>query len=197
LAHGLAVKDEILNPRDDGGVLRQAVIDRVDPNAPAGKAGVQKGDVVTRIEDTPIASSLDLERALLDRQVGEKVTLVVKRDGTEHKLDLTLDSLPWRKLGVRLQAISVETVTRTNPQLHGGMLVSDLRLDGPAAKAGVQRNDILLGLGVGSGPEQPWEMLTIDNVLYVLNHPDLPSARALKFYVLRNGVVQKGTINLD
>jgi serine protease Do len=195
--HGLAVKDEILNPHDDSGVIRQAIVERVEAGTPAGKAGVQKGDVVLKVNDTPIATSLDLERALLDLQAGDKVALVVKRDGAEQKLALLLDSLPWRKLGVCLQTVSVDMVTRTHPQLHGGMLVSDVRSDSPAAKAGIQRNDILLGLGLGSGPDQQWEMLTMDSVLFVLNHPDLATVHALKFYVLRSGAIHRGTIPLD
>jgi serine protease Do len=191
VSHGLAVKDEIVNAHDDTGVLRQAVVERVDPSTPAGKAGVQKGDIVTQIGDMPIATSLDLERALLDHQAGDKIQLVVKRDGTEQKYDLILDaSVTWRKLGVRLQPTPTDTVTRTHPQLHGGMLVSDVRPDSPAAKAGIQRGDILLGL-------HQWEMLTMDNVQFVLNHPDLATFNPIKFYVLRNGTVHRGTISLD
>ena len=191
MPHGLLVKDEILNPRDDAGVLRQAVIDRIDPSTPAGKAGVQRGDVVLRIGDTPIATSLDLERAMLDRQAGDKIVVVVKRDGAEQKLDLVLDaSVTWRKLGVRLQNTPADTVLKTHPQLHGGMLVNDVRPDSPAAKAGIQRGDILLGL-------HQWEMLTMDNVLFVLNHPDLATFNPVKFYVLRSGTVHRGVLTLD
>jgi serine protease Do len=189
--HGLFVKDEIVNPRDDSGVVRQIVIDRVDSNTPAGKAGVQRGDVLLRVGDTPLATSLDLERALLDRQSGDKITVVVKRDGAEQQLDLVLDgSLTWRKLGLRLQNTSADTVLRTHPQLHGGMLVNDVRPDGPASKAGIQRGDILLGL-------HQWEMLSMDNVLFVLNHPDLATFNPVKFYVLRSGTVHRGVLTLD
>jgi serine protease Do len=191
MAHGLIVRDEILNARDENGVSRQAVIDHVEASTPAGKAGVLKGDVVIRIGDTDIATSLDLERAMLDRQAGDKIPLVVNRGGAEQKLELVLDApLTWRKLGVRLQSISADAVLRTQPQLHGGMLVSEVRSYSPAARAGIQRGDILLGL-------HQWEMLNLDNVLFVLNHADLATFNPLKFFVLRNGTVHRGTITLD
>ncbi len=189
--HGLFVKDEILSAHDDAGVLRQAVIDRVDPSTPAGKAGIQKGDIVTRIDDTPITTSLDVERAMLDRQSGDKIDVVVKRDGVEQKFELVLDaSLTWRKLGVRLQTTPADTVIRTHPQLHGGLLVNDVRADSPAAKAGIQKGDILLGL-------HSWEMLTLENVQFVLNHQDLATFNPVRFYVLRNGTVHRGTVTIE
>jgi serine protease Do len=197
VAHGLVVKDEIVNAHDDNGVSRQIVIERVDPNSPAGKAGVQRGDLVLKIDETPIATSLDLERALLDRKAGEKIPLLVKRGGTEQKLELMLEApnpatadLAWRKLGVRLQLVATEAVTKTHPQLHGGMLVNEVRADSAAARAGIQRGDILVGL-------HSYEMLSPDNVLFVLNHPDLATFNPVRFYVLRNGTVHRGSVIID
>jgi serine protease Do len=191
--HGLVVKDEVVNVRDDNGVTRQAVIDRVDPNTPAGKAGVQRCDVVTKIDETAVTSSLDIERAMLDRQAGEKIVVTVRRDGAEQKLELVLADLVWRVLGVRLEKAASETVSRVLPKAHGGLLVADLRSDGPAAKAGLQRGDILIGL---HGVEM-WEMLSNDHVLYVLNHPKLASFNPIEYLILRNGTLQRGTIKID
>jgi serine protease Do len=78
-------------------------------------------------------------------------------------------------------------VTRANPQLHGGVSVTDVRADSPAAKAGIQRGDILVGL-------HQWEMLTLDNVLFVVNHPDLASFSPLRFYIVRGGKIHQGQL---
>jgi serine protease Do len=199
VADGLVVKDEILNARDETGVQRRAVIDRVDPDTPAGKAGVQKGDVVAKVGDAAVATTLDVERALLDRQVGDKVPLVVKRGGAEQKLELVLEAsarpaanpeLTWRKLGVRLQNVTADAVARTHPQLHGGLLVSEVRTDSPAARAGIQKGDIIIGL-------HQWEMLTVENVLFVLTHPELTTFNPVRYYVLRNGGVLRGEVRVD
>ncbi len=137
--------------------------------------------------------------ALLDAHVGDRVAVVVRRKEAEQKLELVLTStekaapaggdLVWRKLGLRLQAVSPEVVSRVNQQLHGGLAVTELRAEGLAAKAGIQRGDILVGL-------HSWEMLTVDNVLFVLNHNDLASFNPLRFYIIRSGQVHRGWIQL-
>ena len=69
------------------------------------------------------------------------------------------------------------------------MVIAEVRADSPASKAGLQRGDILVGL-------HQWEMLTTDNILYVLNNADLPKFNPLKFYVLRSGEVKTGSVAL-
>jgi serine protease Do len=198
---GLGLRNEVQSNRDDTGLVRQAVVERVDANGPAGKAGLQRGDVLVRVGEQAVVTSLDLERGLLDHGPGDKVAVLVKRNGAEQKLEMTLEygraaALPppnvdvvWRKLGVRLLPAVTDDVTRTHPQLHGGMVVVEVRADGPAGRAGLQRGDILVGL-------HQWEMLTTENILFVLNNADLPKFNPLKFYVLRGGEVKTGSVAL-
>ena len=82
---------------------------------------------------------------------------------------------------------ATETVTRVNRQLNGGLEVTDIGSDSPAAKAGIKKGDILVGL-------HSFETLSTDNVIYVLSHPELPTFQPLAFYVLRSGQVRKGTL---
>jgi serine protease Do len=200
-SHGLAVRDEVNALREEDRPLRQAVVERIEANGPGARAGVQRGDVLVSVSGQPVASSLDLERAILDRAIGDKMIVVVRRNGAEQKLEMALEAgkaaapvqtdLVWRKLGVRLQAASAELVSRTNQQLHGGLVVAELRPDSPAAKAGIQRGDVLVGL-------HQWETVTPENVQYVLTHPDLASFSPLRFYVIRSGQVHRGWLpNLD
>jgi serine protease Do len=91
----------------------------------------------------------------------------------------------WRKLGVKLAPAGSESVTRVNQHLHGGLTISDLSSDGAAAKAGIQRGDILVGL-------HQWETVNLDNVIFVLTHPDLASFNPLRFYIIRAGQVHRG-----
>jgi serine protease Do len=61
------------------------VVAAVDPDAPADRAGIQRGDIITRIDDTPIKQSGDLRRVLRDRRPGDSVRVTVVRagDGTK------------------------------------------------------------------------------------------------------------------
>ena len=72
----------------------------------------------------------------------------------------------WKKLGVRIAPLSGEVVTRLNAQLHGGLEIVQLRPESAAARAGLKKGDVLVGL-------HQWETLTLDNVAYVLTNPDL------------------------
>ncbi len=204
---GLAVRDDVHTGGDNGAWQRNVIVDRVDAAGAAGKAGLKRGDVVVRAGDVPVASSLDMQRGFLEHIVGDHIALLVKRDGVEQKADVVLqstrpapavvaaiptasastDDVIWRKLGVRLRAVSADNVASANPQLHGGLTVTEIRPDGPAFKAGIQRGDVLVGL-------HQWEMLTPDNVMYVLNNADLATFNPVRFFVLRAGQVHRGTM---
>jgi serine protease Do len=93
----------------------------------------------------------------------------------------------WRKLGVKLQPAQTDVITRVNNQLHGGLTITELAPDGAARKAGLQKGDILIGL-------HQWETLSLDNVHYVLNHPDLATLVPLRFFIIRGGQMQRGWI---
>ena len=56
-------------------------------------------------------------------------------------------------------------------------MVTDVRPDGPAVDAGVHKGDVLIGL-------HQFAMTTPDNVMYVLNLPDLATLNPLHFYIL-------------
>ena len=57
----------------------------------AAKAGLQEGDIITKIDDTDITSSDDLQNALADYQAGDTATLTVSRSGQVQTLTITFD----------------------------------------------------------------------------------------------------------
>jgi hypothetical protein len=66
----------------------------VSPGSPAEQAGVRKDDVLVRFAGKEIRNIYDYTYALGERKPGERVTLVVKRDGTEVSLELVLAARP-------------------------------------------------------------------------------------------------------
>jgi serine protease Do len=196
--HGLVCRDRLdpAAPTTAGeGMVRSLVVERTEPSGPAAQAGLQAGDVIVQVADLRVACSLDLERALLDHAAGEHVPVVVRRQGAEQRFDLVLQpiepdgsstaDLVWRKLGLRLSPVRAELVARTNPQLHGGLEVVEVNADGAAARAGIQRGDILIGL-------HQWKTSSLDNVGFVLTHRDLASFNPLAFYIIRSGQIHRG-----
>lgn len=191
---GLALKDCV--ERTDP-IRRLVAVDRVEAGGPAAAAGIASGDVLIRAGDLDLTSRLDFERAMADRQPGEALTVVYRRNGQDKTVTLTTAAdgssgppptdVIWQKLGVKLAPVGADAVLKANPQLHGGLTVRDVAAGGVAGQAGIQRGDILIGL-------HQWETLSVDNVAYVLTHPDLATFSPLKFFVLRDGQVRRGTL---
>ncbi len=63
-------------------VERGIIIMEVQPGSPAAQAGIRRGDIITRMDDTPINSMGELRRAIRERAPGDQVSLAgVRPDG--------------------------------------------------------------------------------------------------------------------
>ncbi|HQR25597.1 MAG TPA: trypsin-like peptidase domain-containing protein [Nocardioides sp.] len=69
-----------------------ALIEGVPSGTPADRAGLRKGDVVTRIDGHRVVDGIALIVAIRSHQPGETVQLTVVRDGQEQTLGVMLDS---------------------------------------------------------------------------------------------------------
>ncbi|MBS0197085.1 MAG: PDZ domain-containing protein [Planctomycetes bacterium] len=79
---GLLMND---NEEDDG-----IVVEEIFPDLPAAKAGLQKGDVILKIDGHQVDEPKDLREILLKKKGGDKVDVVIKRGGGEKTLTLDL-----------------------------------------------------------------------------------------------------------
>ncbi len=77
LSHGLTIRDSL--DVSDNPLRRWAVIERVEPNSAGDKAGFKMGDVIEKAGNEKVICSLDLERAFLEKPLGEKIPLLVRR----------------------------------------------------------------------------------------------------------------------
>ncbi|GHA89118.1 hypothetical protein GCM10010512_20810 [Streptomyces thermoviolaceus subsp. thermoviolaceus] len=66
--------------------------DAVEPGGPADKAGLEPGDVITKLDDTVIDSGPTLIGEIWTHKPGDKVKITYKRDGVEHTTEVTLGS---------------------------------------------------------------------------------------------------------
>lgn len=66
----------------------------VEPGSPAALAGVRPGDRVVSYDDRPIAEPAELVLATTRTPVGEKVALVIVRDGREERVFVQLGRRP-------------------------------------------------------------------------------------------------------
>jgi putative serine protease PepD len=71
-----------------------AVIAGVEEGAPADEAGLEQGDVITRVGDDEITGGSDVTSAIRSHQPGDQVTITYTRDGDENTTEVTLGELP-------------------------------------------------------------------------------------------------------
>lgn len=194
---GLLTKDRV-KVSEEASPERELTVEATDAGGVAAKAGLQKGDVIIKAAGHEVCCRLDLERHLSEKTPNDIVTIDVLRSGKLQQLKVTLDGgvqrldpgagdMAWKRLGLRLDRVPADTVNKSNKQLNGGLVIEDVRLESPSAKAGLQKGDILVGL-------HQWEMLSLDNIAFVLTHPDLASFTPLRFYIIRAGQVHRGWI---
>lgn len=62
--------------------------------SPAEKAGLQTGDIILRIDDQQIDTNNNLTSLIGQKSPGDKVSLIVFRDGKEQKIDVVLSEAP-------------------------------------------------------------------------------------------------------
>ena len=68
-----------------------AYVYSVDSGTCAEAAGLQAGDIITRLDDTEINSYTDLKQAKRQYSAGDTAELTVYRAGEELKLSITFD----------------------------------------------------------------------------------------------------------
>jgi putative serine protease PepD len=67
-----------------------ARVDNVRPGSPAADAGLQSGDVVTKIGDTTVQDDTDLINAVRSHDPGDTVTITYTRDGKSAEVKVEL-----------------------------------------------------------------------------------------------------------
>jgi len=177
----------------------EMIVGAVEADSPAAKAGLRAGDIIVAVDNTDVRQPLDFQRAMLERKPGENVQLAVRRSNELLALKLTLgeatvvksDQPAWELLGLELQPLSPAEFRQRQPtRYRGGLLVTAVRPNSPAAEQGIMAGDVLVGMHI-------WETASLENVAYILKRPDLAALSPMKFFILRNGETLYGYFTLS
>ncbi|WP_281994726.1 Do family serine endopeptidase [Ruegeria faecimaris] len=139
-----------------------ALVSDVVANSPA-EGILEQGDVILTFNGEPVESSSDLPILVGTTKVGTESTLTVLRNGSEQDIKLTIgqhqsasaemDKSVDEGISGTALGVTVAPLTETNRAELGvaenidGVIVTDLKPDSPAAKAGLQRGDVIVKLG--------------------------------------------------
>jgi serine protease Do len=144
----------------EGGIVHGALIGDVVPDSPAEKAGLQRGDLVTRIGGVEVKDANDLMNRVALLIPGSKAELTVIRGGKERKVTVTVGKRDESKLASQegrgaggavaalgLAAADLDDAARKQYRLgkrvKEGAVVTQVDQDGPAAEAGIREGDVI------------------------------------------------------
>src|SRR4029453_11418456 len=142
-----------------------ALVGEVEPNAPAAKAGIKTGDVITAVNGKKVNDPRELRLMGGSMAPGTKAHMEVNREGQTKKFDVQLAEMPPSAAEEGTETSSEETaqsekttvfggVTGTNipedirpalnpPKDLQGAVIADIDTESPAAKAGLREGDVI------------------------------------------------------
>ncbi len=143
-----------------GGPERGALVQGLSSGGPAEKAGIRRGDIITKVDGKPIINSRDVQRQVLTHRVGDSVSLELWRDGKLLTLSTKTGELPSEdsaptasapddasaaraKLGLSMQSLTPQLAERLGLKNGQGVVVSGIKPGSPASEAGLQRGDVI------------------------------------------------------
>ncbi|MBZ8140460.1 serine peptidase [Rubrivivax gelatinosus] len=136
-----------------------ALVRNVEKDGPAEKAGVEAGDIITRVDGKPVERSGELPRLVGAIKPGSKSTLTVFRRGATRDLTVTVaefaDDRPARlaqpdgaapvaKAALGLTVTDLSDAQKRQLGLSGGVRVD--AVEGAAARAGLRPGDVILSI---------------------------------------------------
>src|SRR5882724_9449472 len=145
-----------------------ALVSQVEPNSPAAKANLRKGDVIIGYNGQAVENLHDLTRLVADTPAGRRADIVVWRDkskatlhveiaklksdqeeaATEAPAPASADGTDVKALGATLAAITPETRQEMDiPDDVNGVVITDVDSDGSAADEGLRPGDIIEQVG--------------------------------------------------
>ncbi len=134
-----------------------ALIAQVRPDTPAAKAGLEAGDIVTRVGDRAIDSPQELMNTIARYAPGEKVTLTIAREGETRTNEVKLGERPSQPqlvsgssgdadsaLGMQVQPLTEDLAEQLGLDAREGLIITQVEPGSPAADAGLQPEDVIL-----------------------------------------------------
>ncbi|NNE42808.1 MAG: PDZ domain-containing protein, partial [Gemmatimonadetes bacterium] len=142
---------------EDTGIL----INQVLEGTPAEEAGLQNGDIITKLNGRDVTDVEKFRLAVADQIVGEEIRLVILRDGKMKNIGVTLAERPGAQLasapdeepeglwaGIRTVDVDSRDARRwIDDPAAEGVLVIGVEPDSPAEDAGVRIGDIIREVG--------------------------------------------------
>jgi serine protease Do len=145
------------------GAPRGALVQSVEKDGPADKAGVEAGDIILRVDGRAVEKSGDLPRIIGGTKPGSRSGLQVYRRGGTRDIAVTVAEFEPERSARRPAAASEPSAAPQAAKSVLGLTVADLNdaqkrdlrvrggvrveaVEGPASRAGVREGDVILSV---------------------------------------------------
>lgn len=156
---GVSIRDIDSKFAADQGMkeLRGVYVSEVNDGSAAKEAGIQRGDVITSINKITVNSTSELLGQISRYRPGEKVVVLVSRDGNEKSFNVTLRNRDGNTSLVKTEAKDVTPMLGAKMQVASGDVLRKLGID-----HGVQVTELGDGLLRNAGIREGYVITEID-----------------------------------
>jgi serine protease Do len=138
--------------------LHGALVGDVKSSSPAGKSGLQRGDIILEVNGKPVADSRELRMSISMMKPDATVKLKIMRNGNQSDMTVKLGELPNTQEqakaengtskdaleGVTLENLDAESARQLGlPPTTKGVVVTDISASSPEAESGLRRGDVI------------------------------------------------------
>jgi len=115
-------------------------VQSVPSDGAASQAGLKEGDVITKINGTPVSSGMEMSAGIASYRPGEKVPVTYVRNGKENtvnvvlkgtvsKIEITNAKVIGDRLGVEIEDLDSKKASQYD--IEGGVVVKKIKQGGP------------------------------------------------------------------
>ncbi|WJY14703.1 serine endoprotease DegQ [Pectobacteriaceae bacterium CE90] len=130
-------------------VQRGAFVSEVLPKSAAAKAGIKAGDVLTSLNGKTISSFAELRAKIGTTAPGKTVRVGLWRDGKQQEVSVILGNSANTATRAESLSPALQGASLSDGQLKDGskgVIIDSVIKDTPAAKIGLQKGDIIVGI---------------------------------------------------
>lgn len=147
-----------------------AVVMEVNPDTPSARAGLQQMDIIRMIDGREVKTTNDVQKYILGRNVGDKVSFEILRNGEKKTVQIVLERMPrtfglrdpedildqkekatgkgeterpYKSLGFTFKVLTPEVASGMRLERKSGLVVTEVTDGSPSYEAGLQPRDII------------------------------------------------------